>query len=149
MKINLIENSKVIDPSTGIELKLGDKSVKQGTKFTMTLMYEGNYENWIPVGEIKNDFFGKGGNLISAFSFVLPLRYDPETEKTTIICNIRARDTLRIPPTLYQGQSGVTLSTKTAYVYEIRLKHPSDLDSVISLIEPSFVQVKPGVIKDA
>lgn len=148
MKLNLIENSKVINPLTGVELNLGDKSIKQGTQYTLTLLYEGDYRNWTPVGEIKNDYYGKGGNLISSFSFVLPLRYDEETEKTTVICNIKASDTLRMPPTVYQGQQGVTLSTKTAYVYEIRLKHPTDIDRVIGLIEPSFVQVKPGVIKD-
>lgn len=146
MKVHLIEDSKVTNPVTGLELNLGDKSVKQGSSFTITFLYEGDYRLWQAKGQIRNDYLGKGGTLVGDFSF-LPLTYNEETNKTTIVCNLKASVTKNMPPTVFQNQQGTALNNKTAYVYEIRLENPQDEDAVISIVEPSFVQVKPGVIQ--
>jgi len=146
MRVHLIENSIVVNPVTGLELKLGDKSVKQGSAYTITFLYQGDYSLWEGVGQIRNDYLGKGGTLVGEFNF-LNLTYNEQTKKTTIVCNLKASVTKNMPPTIYQAQDGVPLNNKTAYVYEIRLRNPADEDAVISIVEPSFVQVKPGVIQ--
>lgn len=148
MKVNLIENSKVTNPRTNVELNLGDKSIIQGSTYSITFLYEGDYSLWQGEGEIKNSYYGKGGTLIASFTFPV-FSYDSQNNKTTITCNLKASVTKLIPPTIYQNQPNQLLNSKTAYVYEIRLRLPSinpNDDLIVSLIEPSFVQVKPGVI---
>jgi ribosomal protein L21E len=146
MKVHLIEDSKIVHPITGLELKLGDKSIKQGSAYTITFLYEGDYSLWEGIGQIRNDYLGKGGTLVGEFNF-LNLTYSEQSNRTTIVCNLKATVTKNIPATIYQGQQGVTLSNKTAYVYEIRLRNKQDNDAVISIVETSFLQVKPGVIQ--
>lgn len=146
MQINLVYDSKtelLINGRRKLS-SIGDLAIRQGASYTLTLQYEGDFSNWFPKSQIRDNYLEQGGLVLAEFNF-LPLSYNLETNKTQITLSLKADITSNLPATQFQGKETETPSINNTYIFDIELTDPNDNTNIIKVIDPSFVQVIPEV----
>jgi len=146
VQINLVYDSKtelLINGKKRI-ISLGDLAIRQGSSYTLTLQYDGDYSTWLPKSQIRDNYLEQGGVLLAEFNFT-PLIYDESNNKTQITLSLKADVTSTIPSSKFQAKDNEIPNTNNSYVYDIELTDPNDSTNIIKIIDPSFVQVIPEV----
>jgi hypothetical protein len=146
MQVNLIYNSKLKKLVNGREREtpIGDLSIKKGGTFIISFRVDGNYSQWIPKAQIRNNYLEANGLVIATFEF-LPLVYSTQDNKTLITLRLKGGVTTNLPVTNFQALSTQTPSVNNCLVYDLELIDPNDTNNIMKVIEASFVQVSPEV----
>lgn len=142
MIVNLIENS--IIKVDGEEINVGDLAIYQNNSFYPLFYISGDYTLWTPKGQIRNNYYDLGGEIIAEFEFKSP-EYISFRDITIFRPYLKANITRDIPITLYQGLTNQTLKIPDCLVYNLVLLNPLDSQDIFSFIDSSFIQVKAGV----
>jgi len=142
MKVHLIEESPIKLKNGQIEIS--DRAIRRGATFHLPLFIQGDFSEWIPRAQIRNNYAEQGGKLIAEFTFDTST-FDITINRTKILGILRANITAGIPSTKYQGGPNLPTSPKDAYIYDLELVDSLDPTHVLKLIDISYIQVKPEV----
>ena len=145
MKIHLIDRSTIILNDEVISL--GDLSITQGISYNLTLFIQGNYSNWIPKGQIRTNYVDAGGVIETEFLFKDNLYLSSENI-TFIRPYLNANLTKELISTTYQAQEDQEPNEENCFFYNLVLINPASTEDnldIISIVDTSFVQIKPGV----
>lgn len=134
MRLDLIQNYTAL--VNGVETTF-DWAIKQGSTYTRTIRFPGNYSGYTAKGEIRDNYLHAAGVVLATFGFGT-LVYNATDDKTDIPLILTYTQTALLPVTKYQGTGSP--SVNNALVYDIEL---TDTVEVVPVVDASFVQVKP------
>ena len=117
---------------------IGDRSIKRGTTYTLSMSFSGDVSQYSFYAQIRNGYSEDDAPLLATFNILT--QYNNESNSSLVFFSLTEEQTSKLLPTIYQGGVGERPYIYSCYLWDAKYKN-EQTNAVIPIIASSYVAV--------